>query len=909
MRDVRGRSYKKRTLGLLLILTMLTTYTVINPSRSNAAGTIFYVDNAVEVSGDGLSWETAYKYFSDIEWSKVKPGDTIYISGGPSGGSKTYTETWSVGASGSPGLPITITVDGSNASHNGTVIFDYDVYGDHADIDCAINVTYRYYITISGNVNGENHIIIRNLRNILNRVKASAIYGYFNCGIIIENVDINNCNNGTYFHSPHEGDGIEVRYCNFTQMRGDAAVLMHDGNSGTWDKHLVHHNYIELLFNKTVPPGGVSNYVGPDGIQAGNGLSFYSNTVKVTRTDLYTSNQHPDGVQFGTARYCKIYNNDFINVGDNIFGLGSWLPNFTVQDIMIYNNICRIVEHLDDYPEYLRLFASDNGSIAAIKNLKIMNNLFLDGNQNEQTCRPALYLFDYKGNPTASGVEIRNNIFFNTLEAIEIQPSTGFTSDSFVFSNNIFYPSNTIIRYLGTEYDPASWISSIDSSAGTVAPEFKYYVYRGIGNDLHLSPSDAAARDAGISLSTMFTTDMDGVERPQGVAWDIGPYEFIDTTASPTPTQGPSPTPTQDPSPTPTQDPIPTPTQGPSPTPTQTPGPNPSTPGSSGGSTTTPAISPKPTGAPSPTPTPKPGQDGNTESIPPAEDLITTDYPEMVRLLELLYESANIRDNTLNPSYGLMMRREPVVTLTAGYQDKLRELAKLTFGDIRGDEWYASHIPLAVYRRFVKGFPGGTFKGSNQVTRAEVLTMLARFNNSEASIRHKAEQDTDSFIRLAEQIGNDWYTHYVVAAKEGLVYPDLYTRETILQPMTRGEVIYALANFLWSEDIRAGGKYYTLAESNETPAFNDTVKTIYISNPDAGNDGEKCYCWYKQLMKATKSPENGVPMDFYPSIICLKDKGILLGNNGDSKWNDPITRAEVLALFERLAKVWGGESK
>ncbi|NLN64672.1 MAG: DUF1565 domain-containing protein [Clostridiaceae bacterium] len=363
------------------------------------------------------------------------------------------------------------------------------------------------------------------------------------------------------------------------------------------------------------------------------------------------------------------------------------------------------------------------------------------------------------------------------------------------------------------------------------------------------------------------------------------------------------------PSPTPTQSPSPTPTKKPSPTPTKKP--NPSESGSGGGSTSEPTKKPTPT--PKTTkllsPTPKPSQDGNTESIPPDEDLITTDYPEMVRLLEMLYENANIRDNTLNPSYGFMMRREPVVTLSAGYQDNLRDLAKLTFQDIRGDEWYASHIPLAVYRKFVKGFPGGTFEGSNQVTRAEVLTMLARFNSSEGMIKQKAEKDAETWIRLAEQIGNDWYTHYVVAAKEGLVYPDLYTRETILQPMTRGEVIYALANFLWSEDIREGGKYYIFAENNETPAFNDTLKTIYISNPDAGNDGEKCYCWYKQLIKATQNPENGVPTDFYPSIICLKDKGILLGNNGDSKWNAPITRAEVLALFERLAKVWGEESK
>jgi hypothetical protein len=377
---------------------------------------------------------------------------------------------------------------------------------------------------------------------------------------------------------------------------------------------------------------------------------------------------------------------------------------------------------------------------------------------------------------------------------------------------------------------------------------------------------------------------------------------------SPTPTSVPSPTPTQGPSPTPTQGPSPTPTQGPSPTPTQGPNPTPTqSPGSSGGSTPAPTKKPTPSITPEPTKAPTQKQKPNDD---PAltENLITTDYPEMVSFLELLYESAAIHDNSLNPTYGEMMKRGPVISLTTGYQEQLREMAKLTFRDVRGDEWYASYIPMAVYRKLIKGFPDGTFKGGNLISRAEVLTILARFNNSEELIKQKAEQDMRSWIRLAEQIGNDWYTHYVVAAKDGLVYPDLYTRETILQPMTRGEVIYALANYLWPEDIREGGKYYTLAKSNEKPAFNDTLKTIYISNPDEGNDGPKCYCWYKQLMDVVENPEEGVPMDFYPSIICLKDKGILRGNNGDSKWNDPITRAEVLALFERLAKVWGEES-
>lgn len=53
---------------------------------------------------------------------------------------------------------------------------------------------------------------------------------------------------------------------------------------------------------------------------------------------------------------------------------------------------------------------------------------------------------------------------------------------------------------------------------------------------------------------------------------------------------------------------------------------------------------------PSPTLTPQPD---DKQAMLQEEDLITADYPEMVRLLELLYESANIRDNTLNPTLQL----------------------------------------------------------------------------------------------------------------------------------------------------------------------------------------------------------------------------------------------------------------
>jgi hypothetical protein len=88
----------------------------------DAQAASWYVDNAVASSGNGQSWATAFKNSSNIVWSNVHAGDVIYISGGPSGGTQTYTESWFiVGASGAAGNPIIIAVDSTNASHNGTV--------------------------------------------------------------------------------------------------------------------------------------------------------------------------------------------------------------------------------------------------------------------------------------------------------------------------------------------------------------------------------------------------------------------------------------------------------------------------------------------------------------------------------------------------------------------------------------------------------------------------------------------------------------------------------------------------------------------------------------------------------------------------------------------------------------------
>jgi hypothetical protein len=56
-------------------------------------------------------------------------------------------------------------------------------------------------------------------------------------------------------------------------------------------------------------------------------------------------------------------------------------------------------------------------------------------------------------------------------------------------------------------------------------PAFVRYSQGSATNDFHLTAGDTVARDAGVALTSFFAIDKDGVARPQGGAWDRGPYE------------------------------------------------------------------------------------------------------------------------------------------------------------------------------------------------------------------------------------------------------------------------------------------------------------------------------------------------------------------------------------------------
>ena len=111
-----------------------------------------------------------------------------------------------------------------------------------------------------------------------------------------------------------------------------------------------------------------------------------------------------------------------------------------------------------------------------------------------------------------------NNTFARTEEGLWTSQATA------VMKNNIFYEVASDWSYgkptLENNLTTSNWPTANGNISGDpmfVDPD---------NNDFHLLPGSPAI-DAGVALPGV-TDDMDGVPRPQGAGFDIGPYEYVE---------------------------------------------------------------------------------------------------------------------------------------------------------------------------------------------------------------------------------------------------------------------------------------------------------------------------------------------------------------------------------------------
>ncbi|MGZ3742489.1 MAG: hypothetical protein ACXWRE_00315 [Pseudobdellovibrionaceae bacterium] len=262
-------------------------------SATTARGANWYVDNAVANSGNGQSWTSAFKDFSNITWSSINPGDTLYISGGTT--SQTYTSALNIGASGTASNVISIRV-GQETGHNGTVILDGG----------GISIAYASYFIIDGSVGTASRMQIQNVTS------SSKDWGWAindagsgGVGITIRYVTFTNCNNGinlTY------ADTFEIDHNSIT-IKGDAGIRAYGGPTHEFGWNKIHDNSITSL--------AMGGYGGPDSIQSGNSIDIYNNQFFAVESTEALPGQHPDSLQMGGGRYIRVFGNTFNNVSDS----------------------------------------------------------------------------------------------------------------------------------------------------------------------------------------------------------------------------------------------------------------------------------------------------------------------------------------------------------------------------------------------------------------------------------------------------------------------------------------------------------------------------------------------------------------------------------------------------------------
>jgi hypothetical protein len=463
----------------LLVLMLLAV--------SPAFGAVRYLDCTVGSSGNGQSWATAWKALSNI--TGLVAGDEVRIAG-----PCTFTTSqWNpIGSAGAQiHYRVAQTNDATDNGHTGAVVINLTgspgmfntsgstiagIWIDGNRSDGVSNMTLEGALGVAGTFwNGTRLSYLT-----MDRTQMQAG--------VWENVEVD-----------HNTIDLPVNNDHFSTWSGSGGT----GASG-YALNSVHDNRIIVRGYPGANPncGGLDG-TGDDGFQWNSNTTLANNVFTLTYTTSYTSCQHLDYLQTGGS---------FIDVHGNYF------------------------ENAGNYSVYGDCFGSSS-------HWRVYNNVSVSTNTdvNGPTLKHFSIGFESTSGSTIDDVVIANNTCFNavgsnTCASLGAGATGNKVTNSFI-ANNIEFRT-------GTESVPGTGgsITVANNFSGTAGVTFVQNPTTGLhigsypNGDLHLQASSTSAIDQGVNpapsyLTSIYTTDKDGVTRPQGSAWDLGAYEFLSGTA------------------------------------------------------------------------------------------------------------------------------------------------------------------------------------------------------------------------------------------------------------------------------------------------------------------------------------------------------------------------------------------
>ena len=339
---------------------------------ASVRATNWYV--AAEATGGlnvGLSWANAWTRLSSINWALILPGDTLWISGGPSGTTNIYVGNLG-DASGTSidaikSNPITIKT-AQDSAHNGLV-----------QIMGGIFISKNYWI-VDGSKTPWIPVSVSDTYNVptncnidVYQTNATDAVQIFGTGTKIKWVHVaqmtqydDNAFSVSSSAPRPVGDGTEIAYCCTSDVNGyGIRAEISNFYADTYGQLSVHHNLIE---------GTHDNY-----IQISSHVDIYKN---IGRFQHFPTAGHPDVMQ---------ELNVFVRCYDNIWsdsqGAGFYVEanDVLTHDILVYNNV--FYATTNGMGSHFDITGHDNeaGQACNLSNFWIFNNTIYNKCSQGQT--------------------------------------------------------------------------------------------------------------------------------------------------------------------------------------------------------------------------------------------------------------------------------------------------------------------------------------------------------------------------------------------------------------------------------------------------------------------------------------------------------------------------------------------
>ena len=471
--DTMTKQAQKRTATSGCCLTVALALLLFSTSAGAAA--TWYVDSSVGSSGNGQAWATAWKNISNI--TGVSAGDTVYISGGPTGSSRTYAISSWTPASGNSTARITYQI-GQDAAHNGTAYFS----GSGNWLNGAIS-----YVNISGDAgDGQMHFSIADPGN--NTSPWSMVIS-----------------TSSAFHH------VRISYVNFGRIRGSGEVIRLDGRSATMTHVELDHFYMYGNSSGLDIAIHAFSWTGNSADQWDQGLFIHDATMLVpsassgTGADCIQDNiygltvsncvisgisgaggvNHQDGIQHMGHGYTKIVNNTITGMMD--IGIYLGILDSTYGPALVANNI---VAH------------------CGVAGIELENEV---GGASDVSYRDILF---------ANNTVEYSSAGYTT--PVSMKPSSGATASY----ANVICANNAMVSY-GAQLAPGVVsINNVTLSAAQCSSSFVSWVSQALNNDYRLKSTASQLIGHGTNISSVFAWDKDGNARAQSGAWDVGAYRY-----------------------------------------------------------------------------------------------------------------------------------------------------------------------------------------------------------------------------------------------------------------------------------------------------------------------------------------------------------------------------------------------